>query len=83
MRELHSRETNGIHVRLLWCESDGRVAVAVIDTQGCESFLLEVRDGERAMDVFHHPFAYAAFHGVKVSPPRRAVDEEPVEQLAA
>jgi hypothetical protein len=31
MRELHSRVNDGIHVRLLWCEGDGRVFVAVND----------------------------------------------------
>jgi hypothetical protein len=24
-----------------------------------------VRDSENALDVFHHPYAYAAFHGVQ------------------
>jgi len=25
-----------------------------------DAFSVEVRDGERALDVFHHPYAYAA-----------------------
>ena len=28
MRELHSRISDGLHIRLLWCQSDGRVFVA-------------------------------------------------------
>jgi enolase len=64
MRELHSRVNDGIHVRLLWSEREGRRAVAVTDTRTGEAFCIEVRDGEKALEVFNHPFAYAAFHGV-------------------
>ena len=59
-RELDSRTVDGIEVRLLWSEHDGRVLVAVSDSKTGDSFSIEVRDGERAMDVFHHPYAYAA-----------------------
>jgi broad specificity polyphosphatase/5'/3'-nucleotidase SurE len=38
MRELHSRRNDGIHVRLLWSEDDGRVAVAVSDARTGEEF---------------------------------------------
>jgi hypothetical protein len=31
MRELDRRHNDGIHVRLLWSQDDGRVAVAVAD----------------------------------------------------
>ncbi len=64
MRELHSRVNDGIHVRLLWSECEGRLAVAVTDTRTADAFCIEVRDGENALEVFNHPFAYAAFHGV-------------------
>jgi hypothetical protein len=57
MRELHSRINGGIRVRLLWCESDGRVFVAVNDHNTGEAFSVQVRDGERALQVFHHPYA--------------------------
>jgi hypothetical protein len=59
-RELDSRTFDGIEVRLLWSEHDGRVLVAVNDSKTGDSFSLEVHEGERAMDVFHHPYAYAA-----------------------
>jgi hypothetical protein len=63
-RELDSRMYDGIQVRLLWCEHDGRLWVAVLDTKTGDSFCLDVRDGERPLDVFHHPFAYAAHHEI-------------------
>ena len=81
LRELHSRVNEGVHIRLLWCENDGRLAVAVTDTRSCEAFSIEIRDGEDALDVFNHPFAYAAWHGIKSSA-RSAIDEH-TEPLAA
>lgn len=60
MRELHSRIADGIHVRLLWCQHDDRVFVAVNDHKTGDAFSVEVPRGERALAVFDHPFAYAA-----------------------
>ena len=60
MRELDSRSSDGIDVQLLWRARDGKVLVAVLDTRSDEAFCLEVRDGERPLDVYHHPYAYAA-----------------------
>jgi hypothetical protein len=60
LRELHSRTADGILVQLLWCEQENRVFVAVNDNRTGEQFSLEVPEGERAMHVFAHPFAYAA-----------------------
>jgi len=59
-RELDSRTSDGIHVRLLWHQSDGHVSVEVNDTKTGKAFELPLHDGERALDVFHHPYAYAA-----------------------
>lgn len=39
MRELHSRISDGIHVRLLWSERDGRVTVAVADCKTGDAFV--------------------------------------------
>jgi hypothetical protein len=64
MRELHSRVSHGIQVDMLWCQRRSRVLVAVTDTKTGAAFSLPVRDGERALDVFHHPYAYAASRGV-------------------
>ncbi len=73
-RELDSRASGGIHVRLLWHPRDGHVSVAVDDITTGESFVLPVRDGERALDVFCHPYAYAASRGLSSShrPPAAA-----------
>jgi hypothetical protein len=67
MQELDHRVNDGIDVRLLWSERDGRVLVAVEDSKTGEAFAIEVREGERAMDVFHHPYAYAAWHRVETT----------------
>ena len=60
MRELDSRSADGIQVRLLWSEDDGRVVVAVADAKSGDGFSIEVSAGDNALDVFHHPYAYAA-----------------------
>jgi hypothetical protein len=59
-RELDHRSNDRIEVRLLWRPSDDRVIVAVADGKTGERFTVDVRKGESALDVFHHPFAYAA-----------------------
>jgi hypothetical protein len=59
-RELDRRTGDGIEVRLLWCQNDGHATVAVTDTKTGDAFELPVREGERALEVFHHPYAYAA-----------------------
>jgi hypothetical protein len=59
-RELDDRISNGIHVRLLWNPSDDRGSVAVDDAKTEDCFELPVRDSDRALDVFRHPYAYAA-----------------------
>ena len=59
-RELDRRTGDGIEVRLLWCQNDGHVTVAVTDNKTGEAFELPVREGERALEVFHHPYAYTA-----------------------
>ena len=67
MRELDSRTTDGIHVRLLWSEQDGRVAVSVADSKTDEAFVIDVRAADDALDVFHHPYAHAAWRGIETS----------------
>lgn len=57
-RELDSRTSDGIYVRLLWHSESGRVSVAVHDTKTGELFELPVHDRERALDVYRHPYAY-------------------------
>lgn len=65
-REIDHRSNDGIEVRLLWRERDDCLTVHVVDGRTGERFAVDVRDGERALNVFHHPFAYAAWHGVEI-----------------
>jgi hypothetical protein len=60
--ELAHRTADGIDVSLFWNGPAGRVTVSVLDTRNGDAFALEV-DGSRALDAFHHPFAYAARGG--------------------
>ena len=60
MRELDCRENDGIEVRMMWCSTNGRVSVAVNDTRTGHEFSVDVPDGTKTLDVFNHPFAYAA-----------------------
>lgn len=62
-RELHSRRSGGALVRLLWCASDSRVYVTVNDHHTGEAFSVRVPEGEAPMQVFQHPYAYAAWAG--------------------
>ena len=58
-RELAARESDGISVRLLWHPQENAVTVSVEDARVGDCFQLAVTP-ERALDAFHHPFAYAA-----------------------
>ena len=58
-RELAARESDGIQVLLLWHPDENAVTVSVEDARVGERFELAVAP-ERALDAFHHPFAYAA-----------------------
>ena len=63
-KELAQRENDGISVTLLWHTETDRLTVSVRDLRTGEAF--ELAAGARdAMDVFHHPYAYAARLGVE------------------
>jgi hypothetical protein len=68
LRELDHRCNDGIDVRLLWRQHDDRVVVAVDDAKTGSHFSIEVPVRGDAMDVFQHPFAYAAWHGIDTRP---------------
>ena len=68
LRELDHRVSDGIDVRLLWRPHDDRALVSVFDARTGESFTIVVREGQRPLDVFHHPYAYAP-EGVATTPP--------------
>ena len=59
LRELDHRVSDGIDVWLLWRPHDNRTLVSVSDSKTGETFAIEVGPDQRALDVFHHPFAYA------------------------
>jgi hypothetical protein len=58
-RELADRESDGIHVLLLWHPDENALTVSVEDARVGDRFQLAVSP-ERALDAFYHPFAYAA-----------------------
>jgi hypothetical protein len=62
--ELASRGTHGITVRLLWSRSTNLVTVVVDDAANDDHFELVLDEHDRALDVFHHPFAHAAARGI-------------------
>jgi alkanesulfonate monooxygenase SsuD/methylene tetrahydromethanopterin reductase-like flavin-dependent oxidoreductase (luciferase family) len=57
--ELAARESDGIHVLLLWQPRADVITVSVEDHRRGDSFQLAV-SADRALDAFYHPFAYAA-----------------------
>jgi hypothetical protein len=62
--ELAFRESDGLEVSLLWFERVGFLSVAVHDAKTGEAFELVLTESDNALDVFNHPFAYAAFRGL-------------------
>ena len=58
-RELAERESDGVHVVLLWHPDEDALTVSVDDTRVGDQFQLAVAP-DRALDAFYHPYAYAA-----------------------
>jgi hypothetical protein len=58
-RELAARESDGLHVLLLWHPRANALTVEVEDARIGDGFQFAV-EPERALDAFYHPFAYAA-----------------------
>jgi hypothetical protein len=77
IREVDSRLTAGLQVRLLWSQVDGRLWVAVLDTRSGETFRVEVRENECPLDVFNHPYAYAADQRIDVCLPGSRLTRPP------
>lgn len=61
---LAERKNAGIQVTLLWTEDTDAVAVLVRDEGTDDQFELSVEPGASALDIFEHPYAYAAWRGV-------------------
>jgi hypothetical protein len=64
-RELAHRSTDGVDIRLFWSKPDNRLTVEVTDAKRGERFQLDA-PAEGALDVFYHPYAYAAIHGTAI-----------------
>src|SRR3954447_13246193 len=58
-KELAYRESNGLAVTLWWHSSSNRLRVSVHDGNTGDWFALNA-EADNALDVFEHPFAYAA-----------------------
>jgi hypothetical protein len=75
--ELDFRAHDGVEVSLLWQPDSDVVVVDVLDTRAGDRLQLVV-DPEEALDVFRHPFAYAAFRGVPLPAPRAPEEVAPL-----
>ena len=74
IEELASRESAGIKVSLFWSREDNTLSVVVHDNWSGDEFAVAAEPDE-AMDVFVHPYAYAATRGVTST---LSSDPEPV-----
>jgi hypothetical protein len=69
-KELANRLNDGLDVRLVWAKRDGRDEVIVRVTDFREGDYFEIlAEPARALDVYHHPFAFR--DGSAVAQPRR------------
>jgi hypothetical protein len=59
--ELAHRESGGTRIALLWCREDATLVVSVVGVGADDSFELPAAESS-ALDVFYHPYAYAALH---------------------
>jgi hypothetical protein len=70
-RELAYRRNGGIEVALDWDQMSGKVTLFVGDLATGVAFEFPVAP-DRALDAFHHPYAYASSmgidHGVPAAP---------------
>jgi hypothetical protein len=63
-QELAHRTNDGLEVTLLWRAIDDRLRVVVEDWKAGDWFQVEA-EPDAALDVFYHPYAYAAPCGVE------------------
>jgi hypothetical protein len=61
---LASRKNAGMRVTLLWAADSDTVAVLVRDDGTNEQFELLVEPEANPIDVYEHPYAYAAWRGI-------------------
>ena len=68
VEELAYREADGIGVVLLWGPADGRLTVVCADVRTGDWFAVAA-ESTNALDVFYHPYAYAAHQRVSYTVP--------------
>jgi hypothetical protein len=76
--ELAAREESGTSVTLLWARGTNVLAVSVVDHRNGDAFELVLETDDRPLDVFYHPYAYAAARGLDF-PSTVRVQEEMVD----
>jgi hypothetical protein len=72
--DLASRASNGIEVTLLWNRRSDDLRVCVNDSHTGAHFELHA-ERDNALDVFHHPYAYAAARGIACDEAQAAATE--------
>ena len=63
-KELAERHAGTVEVALLWSKRAHRAAVAVLDEGNGDYFELEIGEDDDPLDLFNHPYAYAASRGL-------------------
>ncbi len=63
-KELAARHAGTTDVALLWSKRAHRAAVAVLDEGTGDYFELEIGEDDDPLDLFNHPYAYAASRGL-------------------
>jgi hypothetical protein len=66
-RELAHRASNGIDVSLFWDKVGDTLTLEIYDSKSDEFFEVEV-PRDRALDAFHHPFAYVPDYSAAAEP---------------
>jgi hypothetical protein len=64
MFELAARDNGTLHVVLLWARETDVFVVVVHDAANGDGFELVV-DESNPLDIYYHPYAYAAMRGVE------------------
>jgi hypothetical protein len=67
-RELAFRASDGLEIALLWNAVEDRLTVTVDNTRRCDLFEVPA-PSDRALEVFYHPYATAARHGIDYGAP--------------